>query len=1659
MEKAVLEGLTEDQWNSPGGFTGGTTKTLDFAIDLKTSDACETPELDQIQVNYKYYVSSASLISSPYNTKDSTNSIGEHPLQWTENCPAGTAVKFQLRTAPDSSGSPGTWTGWMGPDGTDSTFFTDPNGTTEESPSVLREGDDDQWIQYKVFLTSTGPFAPTLSNVSLMYVVNAPPEFDATFGNNGVSAIQNNVGSTDPVGKVTIKYKIRDPDTDSGAANPFKITPSFKYSIDGGNSWSEDMDACVFASGDLDDKTVEAANYTLYTATWDPKDPSCIGKVGYLGQVFKENLVKIKVTIDDGEGAHATASQVSSLFTLDTKDPTNEALAIDASTQYGGNPANLTLACTDDSSLEMCIGLASGCPDDNWRPFNATSTIFLSDDPDTVYVTFRDIKGNEVSTQATTPETPLCIMVQDTSNIKVSPKEFRLFVAWKEANIPPSAAFAQYNIWRATVDSDADYTKIGDTSYLDSPDIEVNYWTDSTPLENQKYYYKITTQDANGNISYRSNSVHGKANGIQDDGEGGGGSDVTGPAISNVTSTDVYTTQATITWTTDELSDSTVGYGNATSSLTYFNVPTMDTSHSVTLANLSPDTDYYYVVKSKDPTGNETTENNSGNFYTFKTEPGPIISNVSVSDITNKSATIRWLTEDKANSYVIYSLNSDLSSSKTYGTKVLTTDLDKDEQGKYVHLVELPDLSQEFEDFNIGDRIYFYVQSFDAETGGNEAIDNNQGDYYYFNTTKDLKKPVISHISVATTAYTATITWKTDELSTSQVEWGTGDTLPYAYGNLEPASVTTTEVTIDHVVKLTGLSPNQVYHYRVRSKDVNNNEKVSSPSTFTPTWEADSTSPVISAVAVPSDTLFTTQATITWTTDELASSKVEYGTVDPSENLDAAYDKEASSSSMVTNHSLILTNLTPDTTYYFRVISTDFSDNEAIDDNSGIAYTFKTKAGPTISNVIVSSVVNEKATIKWLTDLDSDSKVVYSSSANLANPLTKEDSDLNTSHTIILDSLYPNTIYYFYVESKDKNNNTATSNNKGDYYYFTTALDEIDPTISNVEATPTATTATITWTTDELSTSQVEYGLTTDYGFETDISHRLTISHVVKLTGLTTGETYHYRVISEDANGNSAQSEDSTFKPQLSAEEAEACPVCSSSGGGGGGDSTPPKISQIAVSDITENSATISWKTNEIGTTALDYGLTSDYGFYYHNLTDHKTNHSVVLRDLTPGTTYHFRACSQDFSGNLTQTEDKTFTTLDKKKKGIVEGLEKITEEKEKLEEEETEGKEPSPLEIEEKESVFTKAMKAAKEVIASLSSEVSLMVLESSLSSTQEAIESAASLIPAPIIIGGVPKVEDITSNSATISWRTNKQSNSLIALAKEEDYDATKDEPYTTELGNSREMVKDHKVVLYNLLPSTTYHFQLRSKGKIGEMSKSADFTFTTRAELPEIKSYTISDITDKTATFTWITNTETDSLVEYIPYRAGRLAVEEVKTQGKPDFTVRHEVEVRDLVPGTTYAIALVSRDLEGNEVRRSIPSFSTSKDITPPRISQVKTETAIIPGAETKVQAIIYWLTDEPATSQVVFQKGVTLVPTFPHQTPLDSNLTLNHIVVITDFSAGSVYQFRVKSKDNAGNEAVSRDYTILTPRKTQSVLQIIIKNFEETFGWMKALKVL
>jgi hypothetical protein len=218
--------------------------------------------------------------------------------------------------------------------------------------------------------------------------------------------------------------------------------------------------------------------------------------------------------------------------------------------------------------------------------------------------------------------------------------------------------------------------------------------------------------------------------------------------------------------------------------------------------------------------------------------------------------------------------------------------------------------------------------------------------------------------------------------------------------------------------------------------------------------------------------------------------------------------------------------------------------------------------------------------------------------------------------------------YYFSVTAYDSAGDESIYSNEVQAV-ISPPPDTTPPVIGSIGSSNITTSgATISWTTDEPSTTQVDYGLTTAYGSTTSLDPTLQTSHTQSLSGLAPGTVYHYRVSSLDAAGNQATSGDRTFT-------TEASPP----------DATPPVIGSIRSSNITTSGATISWTTDEPSTTQVDYGLTTPYSSTTNLDSTLRTSHTQLLSGLVPGTVYHYRVSSLDAAGNPASSGDLIFTT------------------------------------------------------------------------------------------------------------------------------------------------------------------------------------------------------------------------------------------------------------------------------------------------------------------------------------------------------------------------------------------------------------------------------
>ncbi|MCK4623710.1 MAG: fibronectin type III domain-containing protein, partial [Phycisphaerae bacterium] len=184
------------------------------------------------------------------------------------------------------------------------------------------------------------------------------------------------------------------------------------------------------------------------------------------------------------------------------------------------------------------------------------------------------------------------------------------------------------------------------------------------------------------------------------------------PVITDVANGTPTADSGTITWTTDEASDSLVKYGTVSGTYTDSTPDTtMTTSHSIVLSGLSVGTTYYFVVNSTDASDNsaESTEHSFTTSSTADTTP-PVITDVANSTPTTDSVTITWTTDENSGSLVKYGTVSGTYTDDAFDAAMITS-----------HSIGLSGLTP--------DQAYYYVVN-STDASGNSA----QSTEYSFTT-------------------------------------------------------------------------------------------------------------------------------------------------------------------------------------------------------------------------------------------------------------------------------------------------------------------------------------------------------------------------------------------------------------------------------------------------------------------------------------------------------------------------------------------------------------------------------------------------------------------------------------------------------------------------------------------------------------------------------------------------------------------------------------------------------------------------------------------------------------------------------------------------------------------------------------------------------------
>lgn len=500
---------------------------------------------------------------------------------------------------------------------------------------------------------------------------------------------------------------------------------------------------------------------------------------------------------------------------------------------------------------------------------------------------------------------------------------------------------------------------------------------------------------------------------------------------------------------------------------------------------------------------------------------------------------------------------------------------------------------------------------------------------------------VLSSVNVSS----AVIEWDTNQRADSLVEYrvqGSSDAY-VAVGDREPVT--------HHTVRIFDLHTDTLYEYRVVSRNKLGNDMVVDVVSYLTNYGQ--TLPALRtarfAIVVPgNDADFKNSTTSTvqfnWTTTKDAKTNyIEYeAEADPnnSQLRGIAGQLATSDGYNLLEHSVILKGLRSKTKYRFKIksVSTDNYQAEA-PDGAGNYYYFETTGfdtaqftlAPSSSNVAERNITATTAQIAWETASLSTSWVDYGVSAGVLNQSAGND-DMTTRHFVKIEGLVPGTTYYYKVRVTDEFGNVYTSQQ----YSFTAVL---KPKISNMrvsEVTPYK--VTLTWETNVETETIINWGKTASYGEKRGKSG-VSMAHELVIDNLEDNQEYHYQILAKDAASNEVADSDKIVRTPL--------------------DTEGPKITNVKIDVLpmgendTTSSVIVSWQTNKPATTLVEYDegvIGGTYGKRSVEDSSLNNSHTVIVKDLTAASSYHYRLVSRDKRGNKTVSQDYTFVTPSKEK-------------------------------------------------------------------------------------------------------------------------------------------------------------------------------------------------------------------------------------------------------------------------------------------------------------------------------------------------------------------------------------------------------------------------
>ncbi len=285
-------------------------------------------------------------------------------------------------------------------------------------------------------------------------------------------------------------------------------------------------------------------------------------------------------------------------------------------------------------------------------------------------------------------------------------------------------------------------------------------------------------------------------------------------------------------------------------------------------------------------------------------------------------------------------------------------------------------------------------------------------------------------------------------------------------------------------------------------------------------------------------------------------------------------------------------------------------------------------------------------------------------------------------------------------------------------------------------------------------------------------------------------------------------------------------------------------------------------------------------------------------------------------------------------------------------------------------------------------------------------AVSTTVSLLPTgkytePATLTSNPQASNVTTKKATITWTTDRTSDSKIALG------TTSGQYGSSEVGNS-DQVTLHTLELDNLAAGTTYYYVAKWTDEDGNTGTSQEFTFTT-APAPVVKEIETLGVGLSSATIQFSSKGATKVNL-YFGQSDAFGGLKSINTSlAESEYTFGLE----GLEDGTKYFYRLSAFDAEGGEYPGNIFSFTTPPR---PRINNLRFQP--VPGEPTSTQ-MVTWETNVPSTSIVTYGKVGSVGTDLQN-----SELKTSHEMRINNLEDDSQYFIQAQGRDRDGNLATS-----------------------------------